>query len=52
MIGRSVENVRLIGYIGKIWITEISILSLLICFAAVVVFIIMFFSLKDFIVDS
>ena len=39
MGGRSVKSVRLNGYIGKIWITEISIVSLFNSFVGVVVFI-------------
>ena len=43
----------LYGYIGNIWITEISILSLFNFFVGVFVFIInLFFSLKDFIAGS
>ena len=53
MGSRSVESVRLNGYIGNIWITEISIESLFNFFVDVFVFIInVFFSLKDFIVGS
>ena len=39
MGGRNVERVRLNGYIGKIWITEVSIVSLFNFFVDVVVFI-------------
>ena len=40
MGSKSVESVRLNGYIGNIWITEISIVSLFICFVGVFAFII------------
>ena len=40
MGSKSVESVRLNGYIGNIWITEISILSLFNFVVAVFVFII------------
>ena len=40
MNGRSVESVRLNGYIDKIWIIEISIVSLFPFFVGVVNFII------------
>ena len=40
MNGRSVESVRLNGYISKIWIIEISIVSLFTFFVGVVTFII------------
>ena len=43
MGGRNVERVRLNGYIGKTWITEISIVSLSNFFIGVVVFIINLF---------
>ena len=53
MGSRSVESVRLNGYIDNIWIIEISIVSLFNFFVDVFVFIInVFFSLKDFIVGS
>ena len=50
MGSKSVESVRLNGYIGNIWITEISIVSLFDFVGGVFVF--MYFSLKDFILGS
>ena len=43
MGSRSVESVRLSGYIGSMWITEISIVSLFNFFVGVFVFIINIF---------
>ena len=40
MGSRSVESVRLNGYIGNVWITGISIVSLFIFFVGVFVFVI------------
>ena len=45
MGSRSIESVRLSGYIGNIWINEISIVSLLNFFVGVFVFIINVFFL-------
>ena len=52
MGSKSVESVRLNGYIGNIWITEFSVVSLFNFFVGVFVFIKNFFSLKEFIVSS
>ena len=48
MGSRSVESVRLNGYIGNIWITEISIVSLFNFFVGVFVFMINVFLAERF----
>ena len=53
MGGGSVESVRLNGYIDKVWITDISIVSLFNIFVGIAVFIRnVFVLLKDFIVGN
>ena len=48
MGGRSIESERLNGCIDKIWIIDISIVSLLTIFVCVVDFILNVFFFKDF----
>ena len=53
MGGGSVESVSLNGYIDKVWITDISIVSLFNIFVGIAVFIRnVFVLLKDFIVGN